>query len=223
MNLVFSAAPVREQTLKSIRKAIIDGVFHPGQKLVEKNLCSMLGVSRSPIREALRQLESEGLIKMIPNKGPYVAKHDLDEIDQIYEVRKILEAHASRLFAERADPKDLADLKSAFEALESEILSGKNERLLDYKENYYQILMLGAKNKILSSMHFSLRSRITFFRKASLKMPNRPRKSLEEISKIFYAIQEGDASAAWDYSIEHVEKAKDAVIETMLKDSAKSR
>ena len=212
MKVIVSPAPVRDQIRHNIRKLIMEGNFKPGQKLKEKELCDLLGVSRTPIREALRELGSEGLVKVLPNKGPYVAKYSIDEIKEIYEVRKILEAHASKLFVEKASKIDLSKLKEAFNALEKEILKGSVKNLLKRKEKFYNIMMEGSKNKILASFHSSLRTRIAFLRKASLATPNRPLKSLEELRKIIEAIERREPSAAWDYSITHVEKARDVLI-----------
>ena len=222
MKVSITPAPVREQARQNIKKAIIEGYFKPGQRLVEKELCDLVGVSRSPIREALRQLESEGLIKMMPNKGPVVASFSIRETKDIYEVRKILEAQACKVFAERADQKDVDDLKKTFKALEWEINAGKSDNLIDFKEDFYQILLEGSKNKLLSSMHSSLRARITFLRKTSLTSPGRARKSLEEIRKIVSAIERRDATAAWEYSIVHVENARDILIDILQRTEAKN-
>ena len=98
------AKTLRELALEKVRDAIVDGYFKPGERLVERDLCAQLGVSRTIVREVLRHLESEGLVASLPNKGPIVARLDLEEAKQIYEIRGALEGMAARLCAERRDP-----------------------------------------------------------------------------------------------------------------------
>src|SRR3970040_1259795 len=90
-----SAAPLRRQVLEELRRSIIAGRLAPGARLVERQLIAMMGVSRTVIREALRQLESEGLITMIPNKGPAVRELTLQEAKDLYGIRAVLEGLAA--------------------------------------------------------------------------------------------------------------------------------
>src|SRR6056297_3133463 len=101
MNLIRSAAPVREQVLKALRTEIIEGRFAPGRRLTERELTEMLGVSRTVLRESLRQLEAEGLISLIPNQGPVVRALTVGEARELYRIREALEGLAARLFANR--------------------------------------------------------------------------------------------------------------------------
>src|SRR5271167_1412107 len=95
-----SAAPLRKQVLDELRQSIISGRLSPGERLVERELISMMGVSRTVIREALRQLESEGLVAIIPNKGPIVRTLTWEEAQDLYAIRAVLEGLAARLFVE---------------------------------------------------------------------------------------------------------------------------
>jgi GntR family transcriptional regulator, trigonelline degradation regulator len=91
LNLKRAAAPVREQVLETLRTEIIEGRFAPGRRLTERELTEMLGVSRTVLRESLRQLESEGLISLIPNKGPVVRALTVEEARELYRIRETLE------------------------------------------------------------------------------------------------------------------------------------
>src|SRR5690606_4359359 len=97
MRVASVAAPVRRQVAKVLREAITSGRFAPGQRLIEKDLCELLGVSRPSVREALRELESEGLIEIIPNRGPLVKRLTAADAASVYQVRAALEALAARL------------------------------------------------------------------------------------------------------------------------------
>src|SRR5690606_17804859 len=111
------AAPLRQSVTESIRYAIALGHFAAGERLTERELCEMTGVSRTLVREALRQLESEGLIEVVPNRGPSVARLSAEQAEGVYQVRAELEGLACQLFAERADNDQRAALHDAFRKL----------------------------------------------------------------------------------------------------------
>ena len=121
------AAPLRQQVVDGIRRAITTGRFRGGARLIERDLCEMAGVSRTLIREALRQLETEGLVKVIPNKGPIVVVVSPDEAKNVYQVRAELEGLASRLFVENASAPQVASLKQAFGDLKRAYAAGDAE------------------------------------------------------------------------------------------------
>src|SRR5271156_6163978 len=105
------SAPLRRQVLDEIRQSIIAGRLEPGSRLVERKLIAMMGVSRTVIREALRQLESEGLVSVVPNKGPIVRELTLGEARDLYSIRAVLEGLAVRLFVESAKDRDIQRLE----------------------------------------------------------------------------------------------------------------
>src|SRR5690242_7230247 len=111
------AAPLREQVLDLLRREIVEMRLQPGQRLVERELIQRLGVSRTTIREAIRELAAEGLVTSIPQKGSIVAVPSRKEAAEVYEVRALLEAAAARQFAERATEHHLAALQEAFRAI----------------------------------------------------------------------------------------------------------
>ena len=104
---------LRELTLDKVRNAIVTGHFRPGDRLVERDLCSQLGVSRTVVREVLRHLETEGLVVNPPTRGPMVASLDIGEARQIYEIRGALEGMAAKLCAERNDLNIISALDAA--------------------------------------------------------------------------------------------------------------
>ncbi len=111
------AATLRHLVEERLRDAILWGRFPPGHRLIERELCQLTGVGRTSIREALRQLEAEGLVESVPHRGPAVARIDAEEARQLYELRALLEGHAGRRFAERARRGDLAGLDAALAGL----------------------------------------------------------------------------------------------------------
>lgn len=202
------AAPVREQIVSNLRGAIVQGQFKPGQRLIERELCELLGVSRTPLREALRQLETELLIELKPHKGPVVAKVTQKDAQEIYQIRQLLESLACRLFAENASERDIKKLKKSCANLADVIKRGDLNRLLEAKDEFYRILLNGCDNKLVKNMLRSLTTRIAVLRRTSLANPGRPEKSLREIKKIVEAIEKRDPDAAWDASYIHIQKAQ---------------
>jgi DNA-binding GntR family transcriptional regulator len=206
------AAPVRSQVVDSLRRAIISHRFEPGQRLIERELCELTGASRTPVREALRQLESEGLVAMIPNRGPIVAEITQEEAAEIYDVRAALEALAARRFAERATDAEIAALEVAVAEIDEAVEPSGLTDLLELKERFYHVLLEGARNRMIRSMLDPLRTRVSYLRAASLRRPGRPSQSLRELRTILAAIRRRDADAAAEAALQHIERAADAAL-----------
>src|ERR1700686_5644390 len=128
-----SAAPLRRQVLHELRQSIIAGRLNPGERLIERELIAMMGVSRTVIREALRQLESEGLVAIVPNKGPIVRTLTVEEARDIYAIRAVLAGLAARPFVEQTDDAQIARLEQALSVVEKAYDSGVEESMLETK------------------------------------------------------------------------------------------
>lgn len=214
------AAPIRTQTLEKLREAISEGYFQPGQRLLERELCEELGVSRTSLREALRQLESEGLVSTIPHHGPIVAKMTLKDAEEIYQVREVLECLASRLFALNADEAQAAELAEAVKDLEQKSRQNDIRGFLHVKKRFYEVLFAGSGNRILYSFHRSLMARVNVLRQTSLSLSGRVRQSAEEIAGLVRVILQRDPDAAWQQCSEHVRKAARAAMEVLRTESS---
>lgn len=201
------AAPVRSQVVETLRTAITTGRFAPGRRLVEKELCDLLGVSRPSVREALRELESEGLINTIPNRGPLVTRLSAQDAASIYEVRGVLEALAAKLFAEKASPEQVAELSDSVERLDVAYRTGDVERILVAKKAFYDVLLEGSQNVIIPSMLRTMNARITQLRRLSLSTPKRLPGSMKEIRAVLKAIKARDPEAAFQASMRHIAEA----------------
>lgn len=189
--------PLREKIVKALREAILSNHLKPGQRLVERDLCEQTGVSRSSIREALRYLESEGLIERGGATGMFVTVLDPKQAMEIYEVRAALEAEAARHFAERASDKDISALKAAWLRVDKASRSGAYAygREID---RFYEILFAGAKNGTAEALIRPLRARINLMRNATSRMASRERikASMAQMKLIVDALQQRDAEAA---------------------------
>jgi DNA-binding GntR family transcriptional regulator len=210
---------VRSMVAQKLREAIMLGTFKPGQRLVERELCEMTGVSRPSIREALRLLEADGLVNTVPHRGPVVSTISLEEAKQLYAARAVLEGFAGRECARLRDPAvvrrigdALVRLKAA--AAESDLLTS-----LEAKTEFYAALIGGCGNAFVERMLRPLHDRITLLRMTSMSQPKRINKSLREVTAIWRAIQSGDPDLAERRCIDHVKAAAVAALSMIEKSS----
>lgn len=207
------AAPVREQVLDQLREAIVMQQLRPGQRLVERELIEQTGVSRTTIREVLRQLAAEGLVATIPNKGTIVVSLSPERASELYEVRAVLESLAVRQFAERADEAHRKALRSAFEGVEAAVgVPHEGKALLAAKRHFYDALFSGAGNVTIAEIVEGLQTRVTFLRATSLAQPGRPAETVEEVRAIVDALEAGDADRAAEACAFHVRQAARTVL-----------
>lgn len=202
-------APIRAQVLDNLRQAILDRRFAPGQRLIERELVELTGVSRTSIREALRELAAEGLVTTIPNKGTVVATVSADEAAQLYEVRSVLEGLAGRLFVQHASESQRRALHKTFTTIER--LAGKNASILEAKDRFYDILFAGGGNVALHQTAAILHARVRALRSLSLSVVGRTQQSVAELRDIMRAIDDNDAEKAERMCQRHVSNAGAAV------------
>lgn len=206
------AAPLRHSVTESIRNAIAAGRFKAGERLPERELCEMTGVSRTLVREALRQLESEGLIKVLPHRGPIVAGLTPKEAEGIYQVRRELEGLACQLFAEVAGDAERAELRESFRQLRNAFQNEDPVVRLDAKNRFYASLVEGCGNGAIGQTLRMLNSRVMVLRATSLQAPGRARQSLKELNGLMEALMAGNGKAARKAAMEHVDRAAQAAL-----------
>ncbi len=198
---------VQGQTVAKLRDAILTGLFRPGERLVEAALCDQMGISRTSLREALRRLEAERLVTIVPNRGPSVTEIGWPEAQAIYDVRALLEAEAASLFARRAAPAQLQSLAAAMADFDSAVRTNNALRRLTATERFYGVILQGCGNAIIAELLQGLVARITFLRARSMSRPGRSNESAAELRKILKAIESGNARAARVAAVEHVAAA----------------
>lgn len=212
MRIAPVAAPVRRQVVRVLRSAITSGRFEPGQRLVEKDLCELMGVSRPSIREALRQLETQGLVDLVPNRGPSVARLSRQDAESIYQVRAALESMAARQFAESATDGQIETLRSKVEVLRKAYATEDVEAIVSAKQEFYDVLLDGSGNTVVKGILYSLNDRITRLRRVSLSSAKRVKSSMAEIQAVLNAIIRRDGPGAYEASLRHVESATQAAL-----------
>lgn len=206
------AAPLRQSVTAAIRNAIAAGRFQAGARLPERSLCEMTGVSRTLVREALRQLESEGIIHVVPHRGPVVAELSRAQAEGVYQVREQLEGLAAGLFATHADEAQRAALVEALEQVR--VAYGRDDIIgrIDAKNRFYECLVEGSGNEALGSSLRMLNSRVTVLRAWSLQAPGRGEASLTELTELVSTLLSSDAAAARAAATAHVRRAADSAL-----------
>lgn len=202
------AAPLRDQVLEIVRGAILDFRYKPGQRLIERELIEQIGVSRTTIREVLRELDAEGLVTTIPQKGAIVVVPTPAEAADLYDVRGSLEALAARRFVERASGDQLVALRRAVEDFADAVDSGADTlALLHAKDAVYDVLLDGANSAAIRSMLGGLQARVRMLRFASLSQPGRPAVAVLEMRGLCDAVEARDGDAAAAACVSHLEHA----------------
>jgi len=209
--------PLREIVFESLREAIINGHLRPGERMMEIQLAEEMGVSRTPVREAIRKLELEGFVVMIPRKGAYVAGISLKDIADVFEIRAALEGLAAALAAERMTEAELEQLERILVKKAESIEAGNLEGLVDADTEFHELLYKSSRNGRLGQIINHLREQIQRFRATSLSNPKRMRESLEEHKKIVEALSERNIALAQASAQDHIENAENSMLEAVRK------
>lgn len=201
------SAPLRNKIIAALRSAIETGVLQPGARLVERDLCEQLSVSRTSLREALRELEAEGVLLQSGARGLSVGVLDKDEAANAYRIRAVLEALVVEQFIEHADERDVRALVKDAEALKAAYKSGDVGRILVAKRQFYERICSGAENALAFDIIDRLVLRTSSLRSRSLGRKARQAQSIEEIDAIVDAARARDVARARTAAAVHVENA----------------
>jgi len=207
--------PLREVVFEALREAIINGTLKPGERMMEIQLAEQLGVSRTPVREAIRKLELEGFVVMIPRKGAYVAGISLKDIADIFEVRAAMEALAAGLAAERITAEELEEMERLLLRIGECIEANRLEEVIEMDTLFHEGLYKASRNVKLEQIVHNLREQIQRFRSTSLAFPGRMKEALEEHKKIVEAISERNVALAQQLAQEHIENAENSILEAL--------
>jgi DNA-binding GntR family transcriptional regulator len=205
--------PLREVVFNAIRDAIVSGKIPPGKRLVEKQLADKIGVSRTPVREALRKLELEGFIEMIPRKGALVKALNEKDIRDILEIRASLEGLAARLACANMVPAELRKLKKIKREFNDAQKENNLELMLLKDVELHDLIFESAKNKRLIQFINNLREQIYRLRLTYLKDDDFRDQIAREHDELVAAIERGDAEKAEAISTTHIKNQENAVIE----------
>lgn len=206
---------VLAQTVSKLRDAILSGHFSPGHRLVESDLCRAMGVSRSSVREAVKQLAGERLIEVVPNRGPAVTKIEWNEAAQIYHTRALLEGETAALAAASHDLEAVGRMRIAMVEFDAAVAVGDPIARLSSTAAFYEALMAACGNAVIAELHGGLLARVTFLRSRSMSRPGRAVHSAEEMREILNAVAGRNPRAARAAAVAHVRAAAAAAADTM--------
>lgn len=204
--------PLRDVVFQTLRQAILRGELEPGERLMEIHLAERLGVSRTPIREAIRKLELEGLVVMIPRRGAVVASITEKDLKDVLEVRRTLEILAAEVACDRITPGLLEELKKAGKEFRSLKDTEDVTKLAEADVKFHEIIYLATDNARLIHILNNLREQMYRYRMEYLKDKGSRERLNEEHRKIYTAIRNGDKKAVTAVVYEHIENQEIAIL-----------
>ena len=207
--------PLRDVVFHTLRKAILRGNLEPGERLREIHLADKLGVSRTPIREAIRKLELEGLVVMIPRKGAVVAEITEKSLRDVLEVRRALEALAVRLACEKILDEEVEELKVAAKAFEEELETGDVTAYAEADVRFHDIIYRATDNQRLIQLLYNLREQMYRYSVEYLKREDAHETLLAEHRIIIDTIQKRDEERAVEAVCAHIDNQVAAVSHTI--------
>ena len=208
-----SYQPLREVVCETLREAIISGVLRPGERLMEIQLAEELGVSRTPVREAIRKLELEGFVIMIPRRGTYVADLSIKDINEVFEVRSALDSLANGLAAERITEEELEQMERLLVQIGACVDKGNMEKIVELDGQLHDILYRASRNDRLVGIINNLREQLTRFRTISMAYPGRLKKTIEEHTQLVGAIAARDVDLAQQLAVEHMANSEQTLLQ----------
>ena len=207
--------PLRDVVFNTLRQAILTGEFTPGERLMEIALAERLGVSRTPVREAIRKLELEGLVVMIPRKGAEVAKITEKDLRNVLEVRCALEELSASLAGERITEEEKKELKKSLEEFEEAVASKELSMIVDKDVEFHDIIFKTTKNERLIQILNNLREQIYRYRIEYTKDEDYHGVLLKEHREIYNAIVHNDKETAMECVKTHIYNQELNVIRTI--------
>ena len=213
--------PLREVVYETLRDAISAEILPTGERLMEIQVAEELGVSRTPVREAIRRLEIEGLVVMIPRRGTYVANLSIRDINDVFEIREALESLAAGLAADRITDDELEDMERMLVEADEAVSAKDLDKVVEIDIRFHDMLYQASRNEKLTGILNNLREQTTRFRMISLSAPGRLKNTLEEHRELVEALGNRDVAEASRAAQAHLANAEHTVlIETARKGKA---
>ncbi len=207
--------PLRDVIFNSLREAIIVGELKPGERLMEVHLAEKMGVSRTPVREAIRKLELEGFVTMIPRKGAHVAELSVKDIMDVLELRASLDGLAASLAAKRIRKDELNSLKSVYASLNDYIEKDNLQGSIKKDIEFHEIIYRASRNDRLIQIIDNLREQVLRFRVLYLKDYGSPKNLIPEHNEIFNSIKNHDCEKAEKAAEQHIKNQEKVIVSAM--------
>ena len=212
LRIIETPSLVRDYTLEKLRNAISTGLYPPGTRLVERELCEALGVSRTSVREALRQLQSENLVEVSKRRNISVAVITAKDAEDIYLIREMLETMAIRRFVELADEAEVKQLIKIQKTITKTATKGAPRQLAAMVGDFYNTILEGARSRVISEVARPLLARVNYLRAMSMSEPGRIEGGLVEWDAMVDAVIARDADKAAQAMADHLRNARAAIV-----------
>lgn len=207
--------PLRDIVFEAIRGAIITGELKPGERLMEEHLAEAMGVSRTPVREALQRLELEGLVVIAPRKGAYVADMSLQDVIDVFQVQAALEGLAARLAAKRITGEEMDRLTALSDKMAEYIDTGDDRGIVDIDLQFHEVLFTASRNNRLSTITNQLNDKLYNLRVISLSSIERACEAMTEHKSILEALERRSSDDAYDMTVSHIGSAGTGIIDIL--------
>lgn len=203
--------PLRDVVFNTLRQAILKGELKPGERLMEIQLAERLGVSRTPVREAIRKLELEGLVVMVPRKGAEVSSITEKSLKDVLEVRKALEELAAELACQRMTVEEIREAEKQLGEFKKEILGDDLTKIAEMDVQFHELIYMGTKNERLIQMLNNLREQMYRYRMEYIKDKEKRGTLAAEHAEIINRIKNHDIDGAKDASRKHIDNQESVV------------
>ena len=204
--------PLRDVVYNTLRQAILRGELKPGERLMEIQLANKLGGSRTPVREAIRKLELDGLVLMIPRKGAEVADISEKSLKDVLEVRKALEELAVQLTCEKISKAQIAELKQAAEEFKKILKSNDITQIAEADVRFHDVIYMATDNQKLIQLLYNLREQMYRYRVEYLKRPGVYPQLIQEHEEIIRQIEKREKELAAEITCRHIDNQVEAVM-----------
>jgi DNA-binding GntR family transcriptional regulator len=208
---------VREKVFEYLKSAILSGRFHPGRRLTEEYLAKEIGVSRTPVREALHKLELEGLIKPLETRGFIVSKDSKDEVEELFEIRAVVEGYALRILSERISEQTLDQLQGFIEKAEEALKKKRIDEVFKWNTKFHDTFHgLLIEKRRLYRLVVNLRKYVLRYRKDTLQYPDGGRRAIDGHRKILLGLRLKDPDLCERIMREHIREAKEDALQVLF-------
>jgi len=202
-------SPARERAYEFLKEAVLTGRFSPGERLTEEHLAKTMGFSRTPIREALHKLESEGLIKPMATRGFVASQDSPEEVDELFEIRAVLEGYALRVICGRMDDGILVQLEDCIARAEEALKAESLDRVFEWNTRFHDILheVVTDRRRLYHQM-VTMRQYVLRYRKNTLQYPDGGQRTVDGHRKILMALRLRDPDLCERVMREHIQQSK---------------
>ena len=212
--------PIRERAYEYLKDSILSGRFIPGERLTEEHLAKELGISRTPIREALHKLESEGLIKALATRGFVASQDSKEEVGELFEIRAVLEGYALRVICGRVTDVVLARLEEAVERAEEALKDHCLDELFQWNTRFHDTLheLITDKHRLYQQM-VTMRQYVLRYRKNTLQYPEGGKRTVDGHRKILLALRLRDPDLCERVMREHIQQSETDALQFLFEEN----